>query len=251
MPSVVSVPFTDYPDSVRRAFNIAGGAKALAGFDAILLKPNLVDGSPFPVTTHPDFTEAVIHAIRESTDAPIVIGEGCGDRYMETDQVFKALGYTDLAARTGVELLDLNHAELIKLSNPQCPVFPEFWLPKVATTHAVVSLPVLKGHSMAKVTGTLKNMMGVAPSTHYQRPGGWKKSKFHEHLHQAIRDLNRYVTPHLTLMDASVGLTTYHLGGPKCDPPINRILAGTDPLALDREAAGLLGFDWRDIAHLR
>jgi uncharacterized protein (DUF362 family) len=251
MSAVVSVPFTDYPTSVSRAFQKAEGAQALAGFDAILLKPNLVDASPFPVTTHPEFTEAVIRTIRAHTDMPIVIGEGCGDRNMETDEVFKALGYTDLAARTGVELLDLNHAELIKLSNPQCTVFPEFWLPKVATTHAIVSLPVLKGHSMTKVTGTLKNMMGVAPSTHYQGPGGWKKSKFHAQLHQAIRDLNRYVTPHLTLMDASVGLTTYHLGGPPCDPPINRILAGTDPLALDREAARLLGVNWRDVGYLR
>jgi uncharacterized protein (DUF362 family) len=29
------------------------------------------------------------------------------------------------------------------------------------------------------------------------------------------------------------------------------ILAGADPLAVDRAAAGLLGIDWRGVGHLR
>lgn len=251
MSAVVSIPFTSYGESVVQAFEAAGGPQVLARFDTILLKPNLVNASPFPVTTHPDFTEAVIHAVRAHTDAPIIIGEGCGDRDMETDDVFEALGYTDLAARTGVGLLDLNKAELIKVANPQCTVFPEFWLPEITTTSAIVSLPVLKAHSMTGITGTLKNMMGVAPAPHYHGPGGWKKSAFHVRLHRAIRELNRYVTPHLTIMDGSVGLASYHLGGPPCEPPVKRILAGTNPLALDRKSAELLGRDWRDIGYLR
>jgi hypothetical protein len=51
-------------------------------------------------------------------------------------------------------------------------------------------------------------------------------------------------------MDASVGLASFHLGGPHCQPPVGRILAGDDPLDLDRKAAGLLGLDWRQIPHL-
>ncbi len=247
---VVVIDCSGYAEAVREAFRSADGAAALAGFDRILLKPNLVNASPFPVTTSPEFTAAVIDAVREVTDAPITVAEGSGDIARETDQVFAALGYEDMAREKSVDLLDLNHAPLVKRARPGCTVFPEMWLPEVAYTHAVVSLPVLKGHSMSAVTGTLKNMMGFPPPEHYQG-GGWKKAAFHPRLHQAILDLNRYVTPHLTIMDATVGMTDYHLGGPVCDPPVSKLVAGTDPVAVDRAAAGLLGIDWRGVEHLR
>ena len=56
--------------------------------------------------------------------------------------------------------------------------------------------------------------------------------------------------PDFTLMDASVGMAEFHLGGAHCNPPIDKLLAGTDALAIDRRGAELLGFDWRDIPYL-
>ena len=51
-------------------------------------------------------------------------------------------------------------------------------------------------------------------------------------------------------MDATVGLADYHLGGARSQPPVNRILASRDARALDRQAADLLGMDWRQVGHL-
>jgi len=250
MTNVAIVDFTTYAESIRSAFDSVNGADILTRFDHILLKPNLVNASPFPITTHPNFVEAVIEVVREHTDAPIVVAEGCGSEVMDTDEVFSELGYTAMAERAGVELLDLNHASLIKRSIPDRPVFPEMWLPEIAFTHCIISLPVIKAHSLAGTTGTLKNMMGFAPPEHYQGDGPWKKSSFHARMQDSVRDLNAYISPHLTIMDATVGMAEYHLGGPECDPPIGKILAGTDGLALDREAATLLGIDWQQIGHL-
>ena len=80
--------------------------------------------------------------------------------------------------------------------------------------------------------------------------GIWRKAVFHENMHQSIKDLNKYRTPDFTLVDASVGLADYHLGGATCNPPVNKLVAGADALAVDRECAGLLGLDWRSIEHL-
>lgn len=125
-------------------------------------------------------------------------------------------------------------------------------LPEILFSHWLISVPVLKAHSLSMITGTLKNMVGVVPPRHYAgREGIWNKASLHRDLHQAIVDLNRYRCPDLTVMDASVGLASFHLGGPECAPPVGRILAGTDPLHLDRRAAELLALDWRDIPHLR
>ena len=53
-----------------------------------------------------------------------------------------------------------------------------------------------------------------------------------------------------TIMDASIGLADYHLGGACCSPPVNKILAGFDPVEIDRMAAGFLNLNWKHIRHL-
>ena len=94
-------------------------------------------------------------------------------------------------------------------------------------------------------------MMGVVPPRHYAgRHGTWKKALFHEHLDNAICELNRYRSPDFTVIDATIGLAEFHLGGARCNPPVNRILAGADACAVDREASTLLGLDWRRVGHL-
>jgi uncharacterized protein (DUF362 family) len=229
-----------------------GGARtALADASAILIKPNLVTDSPFPVTTRPEFCAAAIRWLRSMTTADIVVGEGCGSCSMETPEVFRALGYETMAREENVRLIDLNHVPLRRVTNESLTIFPEMRLPEIAFTHAIISMPVLKAHSLAGITGSLKNMMGFPPPEHYSGSGGtWKKAVFHKAMQQSIRDLCSYVRPTFTLMDASLGLADHHLGGATLAPPAGVILAGTDARACDRRAATLLGRDWHGIGHL-
>ena len=216
-----------------------------------LIKPNLINTSPPPVTTPVACCRAIVEYIRSCSRAEIVIGEGCGEPSVETGEVFEKLQYQDLARELHVELVDLNTAPLKRLTNENFSAFPEIFLPEIAFTHFLISVPVLKAHSLADITGTLKNMIGLAPPRHYSGGYGvWKKAMFHKEVHQAIRELNQYRCPDLSLMDATVGLAEYHLGGPVCAPPPNLILAGYDPWEVDRQAAELLGRDWKEIPHL-
>ncbi|MFW6284005.1 MAG: DUF362 domain-containing protein [Desulfosalsimonas sp.] len=246
------VDFAAYDKSVPRVLAQAGADSVLAGQDRILIKPNLVTDSPFPVTTSPMCCEAIIDAIRAcNPDAEIIIAEGTGDPSCDTMEVFDALGYTRLAARKQVRLADLNTQTLKKIKNPACLRLPEFWMPEIALSCFIISVPVLKVHTLAKVTGTLKNMMGFAPPAHYSGGGAWSKAALHNRLQEAISDLNRYRHPDLSLVDASVGMADSHLGGRQCDPPVGKLIAGFDPVDVDRAAAGLLGLDWQDIDHLK
>lgn len=248
---VVVEPFNDYASTVSRCLAVVGADRVIAGDTPVMLKPNLINASPHPVTTPPAFCEAVIAFIRRHTDAPVVIAEGCGDAGLETPDVFDRLGYVDLAKKTGAALLDLNTAPLVYRKDPDCRVLPEIWLPGAVFDHILISLPVLKAHSLCALTGSMKNMMGLLPPRHYAgRHGSWKKAAVHHRLDEAIVDLNRYRSPDLTVMDATIGLAAFHLGGPACQPPVNRILAGSDAAELDREAAGLIGIDWRTVGHL-
>lgn len=249
--SLVTVDFESYDISITEALDQLGAKKALAQQSAILIKPNLVNDSPHPVTTDAACCEAIIKYMRICSQAEIVIAEGAGSPSAETDDVFRRLGYSELRKRYGVKLVDLNTAPLRRLENPNCQVFPEMFLPEIAFTHYIISVPVLKAHSLATITGTLKNMMGFAPPKHYSgRFGSWKKAIFHHKMQQSIIDLNTYRTPDLSILDASVGLADFHLGGSTCSPPVNKIVAGYNPVEVDREAAKLLGLKWQRIGHL-
>jgi len=248
---VVTIDFSSYRESVAVAFDMIGARQALAKQSAILIKPNLTNASPHPVTTPVGCCEAVVEYVRSCSKSDIVIAEGCGDPSLETDEIFDLLGYRGMAIRHAVPLVDLNTAPLRKLANKNCSVFPEIYLPEIVSTHFIISLPVLKAHTLSIITGTLKNMIGFAPPKYYSgRFGVWKKAVFHGNIQQAIIDLNRYRSPDLSLMDATVGLAESHLGGRHCSPPAGKIIAGFDPLEVDRKAAMLLGLDWKRIPHL-
>ncbi len=249
--NLISVDFTSYQQSINQALDAIDAPKCLAVQAAILLKPNLINASPHPITTPPACCEAIIKYIRKNSSAKIVIAEGCGEANLETPEVFKALGYAALAEKYGVGLVDLNDAPVKLVKNPACSVFAEMYLPEIAFSHYIISVPVLKVHSLAKMTGTLKNMMGFAPPKYYSgRYGSWKKAVFHHKMQQSITDLNTYIVPDLSVMDGSIGMAEFHLGGAHCDPPVNKIIAGYNPWQVDRKAAELLGLDWRKISHI-
>ncbi len=248
---VSDIEFVSYNTSVKSALDELNAASYLTRQKAVLIKPNLINASAHPVTTPVACCEAIVQYIKDCSVTDIVIAEGCGDSVMETEELFDIHGYSDLARQYNIKLLDLNHAPLERQTNPSCPIFPEMMLPEIAFTHTIISVPVLKAHSYAVITGTLKNMMGFPPPKYYSGQYGiWKKAVFHQDMHQSISDLCRYIKPHLTVMDATIGLSDFHLGGDHCFPPLNRIIAGFDPFEVDRCGATYLGFDWRDIPHL-
>ncbi len=245
-----SINFSTYNETVPVLLQELGLDEIITTGDTIIIKPNLVNASPHPVTTPAILCGSIISWLRDHFSNPVIIAEGTGDIHMNTMEVFDALGYVSLSAEMNVPLVDLNEEETILLSHSRNTIFPEFHMPAIAMDSYIISVPVLKAHSLARITGTLKNMMGFAPPRFYQADSRWKKSEFHKHMQQSIRELNRFRTPDLTIMDATIGLSRYHLGGPQCDPPVNTLMGGTDPVEIDREAAKLLGFDWTEIPHL-
>ncbi len=244
-------PFTCWETSVAELLEATGLEERLRDAPLLIVKPNLVEPQAPPVTTPVELVEAIISWCR--TAAPhleIVVAEGCGSLRHDTHQVFETLGYLAMARRQGVTLIDLNTAETVDLRNPACRRWPEMHLPALLFKGFLLSVPVLKAHSLAGVTLTMKNMMGAPPPVHYQQGGGWKKASFHQNIQEAVFDLNRYRAPDFTVLDATVGMSEAHLWGPHCEPPPNRLVAGADPVAVDAYGCRLLDRDWRRIGHI-
>ncbi|MDM8554697.1 DUF362 domain-containing protein [Desulfococcaceae bacterium HSG7] len=248
---LANVDFESFGKSVKYALDAIAAYKQIAEQSAILIKPNLTTVSPHPITTSPECCEVIIEYIRKHSKAEIVIAEGCGDTNYETDEVFKNLGYTAMAEKQGVHLADLNYGPVKTLKNPDCPVFPKMYLPEIAFNHYIISVPVLKAHSLAGMTGSLKNMMGFAQPEYYSgRYGIWKKAVFHRRMQESIIDLNKYLIPDLSVIDCSIGMAEFHLGGARCDPHVKKIIAAYNPWLADREAAELLKLNWNHIEHI-
>ena len=249
---MICIDFDSYEKSVPKILDKLNAGKIFCEQKNILIKPNIVTKDPFPITTHPKMCKALIEYIKKYSNANIVVGDGCGSPDYSTMDAFNDLGYKSVSDDYNVELIDLNEVPLTKFENQNCMIYKELYLPEIINTHYIISMPVLKAHSFSIITGTMKNMMGFLPPAHYKGKFGiWNKAVFHNNVHESIIDLNNYVSPDLTVLDASVGLQDFHLGGPTCNPHVKKLVAGFEAKLVDRKAAELLGFDWKQIKHLR
>lgn len=245
MSQVAKVKFIDYKSSIARALDLIGAGPRLPQEGLIIIKPNLTNSSPPPVTTSVAAAEAVYNYCKAHTKAEVVIGEGCGTG--KTPEVFAALGYTDLAKNYGIKLIDFNEAQTVLLENSNAFQLKQFHMPEVMREAFVISLPVLKDHSFTATTIAMKNMFGIAPGRFYA--GSWNKSKLHSpSTDKSVVDVCSYKKPALSVVDASVALKGTHLSGKS--KTVGIILAGFDPVAVDVLGSELLGHNPKRLEYL-
>ncbi len=242
---VAKVKFTDYRSSIAKALDLVGAAEHLPQQGLIIIKPNLTNSSPPPVTTSVDAAEAVYDYCEARTKAEIAIGDGCGSGV--TAEVFAKLGYRALSEKRGIRLIDFNDGETILLKDKNALHLKKFHMPSIVPDAFVISLPVLKDHSFTGTTIAMKNMFGIAPGKFYS--GGWNKAKLHSpSTDESVVDICRYKKPDLSVVDASVALSGMHLSGtPK---KLGLILASFDPVAVDTVGSKLMGHDPNNLPYL-
>lgn len=104
-----------------------------------------------------------------------------------------------------------------------------------------INFPILKHHDITELTLGLKNLMGLV----------WDRGIFHRSdLNKAIAELAAFKRPHLTILDATRGITA---NGPMGPGPIrewNQVVFSTDMLAVDAYGAQLFGHKPGDIGYL-
>ncbi len=250
--TIYSCPTENKETNLPLLLDAAGLVELLSENDSVLIKPNLVEALPPPVTTPVELISILIDYLRARLPkCRIIIGEGTGSLEHDTFHAFSLLGYKTLAKEKKVELVDLNEENLSHKQNKNCKRWPDMYLPKLLDEVFLLSVPVLKVHTLADVTLTMKNMMGCPPPSHFQGKGIWGKSMFHYQIHEAIFDLNQYRCPDFTLLDASVGMIQAHLWGAHSEPPVALLAACQDPVAIDAYGASLLNLNWQDIGHIR
>jgi uncharacterized protein (DUF362 family) len=108
----------------------------------------------------------------------------------------------------------------------------------------VINVPIAKHHSLAKLTLSMKNWMGVM---------GGSRRMIHQKLDESLVDLAMKVKPCLTVLDAVRILTDNGpQGGDLRDvKKLDTVIAGTDQVAIDAYGATLFGMQGKDLGYVR
>ena len=106
-----------------------------------------------------------------------------------------------------------------------------------------INIPIAKHHSAARLTLSLKNIMGIV---------GGNRGNIHHDLDGIIADLNTMLKFDLVVLDAVRILTANGPQGGRLQDvkQIDTVVAGTDPVAVDAYAATFFGLTGYDIPHV-
>jgi len=245
MPSVVIMKGENPVETTVNALKLIEAdidrALAESGKKQILIKPNYIN-SKHPstgITTDSRVIEGVVKFLKTSKiTSDIIVGEGSG--FADTFQAFKVAGVDVVADRWGVKLVDLNKDEFVEVQVPDPLCLKRVRVAKTALESVIISVPKLKPHRIATVTLSLKNMMGALAS----------KGSMHRgtSLSENIADLASVLKPSLAVIDGIIAGEGHETSG---DPvPMNLIIAGTDPVAVDAVGAAVMDIAPEDVKHL-
>ncbi len=114
-----------------------------------------------------------------------------------------------------------------------------------------INLPIIKHHVGVGMSGNLKNLMGVNTnaSNQFFHAGSGAKGEYDDvpFLAQCIADLNTLRKPDLCVADATEFLLTNGPAGPGELRRLNKVVLGTDPVAVDAYSAPFIGLEAADV----
>lgn len=200
----------------------------------VVLKPNLCTAVPEQIessNTKLAVTAAVVEVLLEQTSKISVVE---ADHIRQTTEyVYEATGYTELAKKYGVSLVNLSKMPTV---NRPCPPIGEVALPRLLLEcDAFISIPVLKTHALTYFTGVLKNQWGCVPVA-------LDRIQHHGAIHEMLASLHRIFHPQFSVVDATVCMEGR---GPVAGKPrrLDLILAAQDGVALDATCMRLIGLN--------
>jgi uncharacterized protein (DUF362 family) len=238
-------------DAVASALGGDGLAQLIRPGATCLLKPNLGLGLDEHEITSWQVVRAVALLCQEAGAGRVLIGES-PERGLNH---YAQAGYTTNIPN--VEFIDFSALSTplvsVSVADSLWPYGEPLVLPRAyMEADVVISIPKLKTHSTAGMTGALKNAVGVPPIGVYATSPtlGWR-DRFHREygIHKTIAQINLARQPDLVIMDAI--LAGEGMGPWGADPvDLGLVLASTDPVAIDAVASAIMGFEPDRVRHL-
>ncbi|MFM7440187.1 MAG: DUF362 domain-containing protein, partial [Snowella sp.] len=209
----------------------------------VFLKPNYNTGDPAPAATDTKLLETLIQELQAEKATKITIGDRSG--MADTRQAMAQKGVFELAEKYGIEALVFDEMtaeqwQYVAAEGTHWKKGFAFARP-ILESGAIINTCCLKTHSFGgHFTLSLKNSVGMVakyvPGDSFNYMGDLHSSP---HQRLMIAEINQAYQPDLVLLD---GVEAFVNGGPASGKKVrsNVILAGTDRVAVDVVAIGLL-----------
>jgi uncharacterized protein (DUF362 family) len=221
----------------------------------VFIKPNLVTPphkNDKHSTTHPIILEALLIKLKENSPASITVG-CCGFKD-QWEYTIKLNGYGELCAKYDVQLVCLQQGEnfhkytLKRFENKN--EYLSLYGTKISDffldANVRINLPKMKIHTMASMTGAIKNTMGVISPKGSMHPGGSI-----EILHKRLCDLYGLMREYVdwTLMDGIIGSEFAEQFG--VAKQAGWLISNKDMWMVDCVASGIMGFLPGEVLYLK
>lgn len=229
-------------EKINDAINLSGGFKnPVKTGDRILLKPNFITArSPeSAVTTHPEFIAAVAELFLEY-GCSVAIGDSPG--LGSAVSIARKLGLIDRLKRYNVEFINFQREMMAEIAKEELPKrkFKRLYLAgELKEYDHIINLPKLKSHAQMGITLATKNLFGCVV--------GKAKGQWHFAAGKDLKAFARLIVEIAYTVNASLHILD-GIDGMDGNGPTNGrkrhfgvLLAGRDPVALDRVVAELIG----------
>ncbi|MFX1451355.1 MAG: DUF362 domain-containing protein [Promethearchaeota archaeon] len=241
-------------DSLREVIELSGTFDVLKGDERVFLKPNLVywsmdpDYAPYGVITTSRIMEDTIILLKELGIKDITIGEGIVTMdpkdFKTCQHAYETLGYNRFKEKYGVKLIDVNNHPFEKLDLGD-DIQLNFNIDAL-NSDVIISIPVLKTHSQAKVSLSLKNLKGLIDVPSRKK---CHNSDSEKDLDFYLYHLPKKLPPVIAIID---GIYTNERG-PGFDGTMRRsniLITSSDMFSADKVGAEILGHNPSDVLYL-
>lgn len=238
----------NYFENTKKAVELLGGMEKFVPKNSkVAFLPNPQSNNP-GTFTKPEILHAAIQMCKAAGAKQISCIGWLSARHWINTGMKKVIN----AEGVDLEITDLRDEYLFKpVPVPRGVALKEARIIKTFYNYNVfINMNITKEHSGNNFSGAMKNLMGInspaSDRTFHQKNWTMIMDDI-EHLDQCIADLNTIIRADLCIVDATEFVTTNGPNGPgKLLKPL-KVIAGTDPVAIDTYCATLSGYNPKDI----
>ena len=243
---------TDYYKNTIEAINILGGIKKFVPKDS---KVGLLINSSFDepgAYVNPDVALAVVKLCYDACASEVRCLQSVSAEYWKKgtmaekyNEEISSLKDTEVnkfpAVYSDEHFVKMEIPGAISLKEPEI-------IKELFNCDVFINIPISKHHFTTLFTGALKNMMGVCTrktNVSFHLGSGVRNDT--EYLGQCIADINLVRKADLCVVDATEFIVTNGPGGPGDILKPQKVVAGTDIVAIDSLCSSFLGYETDEI----
>ncbi|MFA5794911.1 MAG: DUF362 domain-containing protein [Candidatus Brocadiia bacterium] len=229
---VTTIAVVDGDDPAKMtlaALELLGGIKKFVKKDQIVaVKPNIAWERPpeFAADTNPEVVAAIVkECLKAGAKKVKVFDRPC----MDARKCYEISGIKAAAEKAGAEVILIENRDAFyqEVEFPKAKELKKWPVVKeILGCDCFINVPVVKDHGSTRLSLGLKNLMGLM---------GGNRGKIHQNIHQKIADFATVIKPQLTIADAYRVMVRRgpNAGTEKDIVMVKKIIAGTDPVAVD------------------